>query len=208
MIYVGHHTTFNLNDKYLGSGREIKKAVIEFGRENFRREILFIFDTLDDMVKRESEIVTDEFRKREDTYNLALGGGCFGMLGVKLSEETCEKMSKSHVGKKRIFTPEHCENLSKSKKGKPQKPEHIEAKRLACIGMKRKPHSEETKIKMRETKKANPYIITDARRKQLRDSGRDRIWISNMEFEKTKLVKSSELEKYLNDGWIKCRMKF
>lgn len=208
MIYVGHHTTFNLNDKYLGSGREIKKAIIEFGRENFRKEILFIFDTLDDMVKRESEIVTDEFRKREDTYNLALGGGCFGMLGVKLSKETCEKMSKSRTGKKRIFTPEHCENLSKSKKGKSHSAESNARRSATQQGRIGKPPSEETKLKIRETKKANPYIATPAQRQKISNSGKDRIWISNTELKKTKMVKPVELEKYLNAGWIKCRMKF
>jgi len=56
------------------------------------------------MIQKELELVNDEFRKRDDTYNVALGGGCFGMLGVKLSPETCKKMSESRTGKKRVFS--------------------------------------------------------------------------------------------------------
>lgn len=36
-MYVGVHSTENLEDGYLGSGNLIKKAVKKYGRENFDR---------------------------------------------------------------------------------------------------------------------------------------------------------------------------
>ena len=57
-IYIGVHTTNKLNDGYLGSGTNFKKAVKEFGRMNFKREILEFFETAEEAFNREKELVT------------------------------------------------------------------------------------------------------------------------------------------------------
>jgi group I intron endonuclease len=44
LISVGQHSTNNLNDKYLGSTRKLRQAIKEFGKENFKREILEFCD--------------------------------------------------------------------------------------------------------------------------------------------------------------------
>ena len=75
MIYVGVHNTYNLNDKYLGSGIKFKKVLKLEGKENFIKEILFIYDNEADMLAKEAEIVNEEFIARHDTYNIIIGGG-------------------------------------------------------------------------------------------------------------------------------------
>ena len=74
-IYIGVHRTDDLDDDYLGSGTRIVNAIKKYGRDNFHKEILYIFDTQDEALDKEREIVTEDFINDPDTYNIVLGGG-------------------------------------------------------------------------------------------------------------------------------------
>lgn len=73
-IYIGCHSTNNINDGYFGSGWMITKAIEKYGRENFIKDILFTFDNYLDMFAKEKELVNEEFIKRSDVYNIVIGG--------------------------------------------------------------------------------------------------------------------------------------
>lgn len=73
-VYIGKHETHNLDDGYLGSGLRLKRAIAKYGVQSFRKEILYIFKTPEEMHRKEIEIVTEDFCLREDIYNIALGG--------------------------------------------------------------------------------------------------------------------------------------
>lgn len=88
-IYVGWHKTENPYefDGYLGNGLTINTpsqlkhpktkfeyAVKEYGYKNFIRTTLFIVDTLEEVLRLEEIVVNEEFLKRPDVYNMALGG--------------------------------------------------------------------------------------------------------------------------------------
>ena len=77
-FYIGVHTTKNIDDGYMGSGTYLKRAIQKHGIENFKKEILFVFDSEEAMYLKEEEIVNEEFLMTENTYNLRVGG--FGRI--------------------------------------------------------------------------------------------------------------------------------
>ena len=83
-FYIGMHSTNNLDDNYLGSGWILKEAIKKYGRENFQKEILFIFNTRLEAREKEAEIVNTDFIKDNSNYNLVIGGmGVLDQTGNK-----------------------------------------------------------------------------------------------------------------------------
>jgi len=89
-IYIGVHKTRDPDDRYLGSGNLISRAVKKYGRDQFQKEVLFIFESRAEAYAKEKELVTAAFAKRADTYNLreggAIGGWYDGQKGEKNSQ--------------------------------------------------------------------------------------------------------------------------
>jgi hypothetical protein len=127
----GMHITDNLDDEYLGSGKVLIQAVKKNGRDSFKKEILYVFDTEFEMREKERELVTDEFCQRKDTYNLLTGGkGGFGYInqtgknlrtGNHVSEATRQKISENRSGKPsalkgRTLSEEHRKKISEANK--------------------------------------------------------------------------------------------
>ena len=105
-IYIGAHSTTDLNDAYLGSGKQIKDAIKKYGKRVFIREILEHFDTRAESFAREAEIVTEDFIKEFNNYNM-----CPGVLGATIKTvEYRQKVSAKLKG--RIFSEEHRKKIS------------------------------------------------------------------------------------------------
>jgi len=72
--YIGVHKTKRTDDRYLGSGTYLKKAIRKHGAKAFKKDVLYIFDSEQEMLEKERELVDEAFVARRDTYNLSLGG--------------------------------------------------------------------------------------------------------------------------------------
>jgi len=73
-IYRGVHSTDNIEDGYMGSGINIKRAIEKYGKENFIKDVLFDFSDKIQAFKKEKEIVNENFVNKNSTYNMKLGG--------------------------------------------------------------------------------------------------------------------------------------
>lgn len=81
--YFGVHNTNDINDGYMGSGINIRKAIRKYGIENFTKEIVREFDTEEEVFAFEKDFVTEEVINDPNCYNMATGG-----QGGELSKNT------------------------------------------------------------------------------------------------------------------------
>jgi hypothetical protein len=73
-IYIGVHSTTNINDGYLGSGKFLKLAINKYGKENFNRIELDFFKSSKEAYLEESFLVSKSFINNKSNYNASVGG--------------------------------------------------------------------------------------------------------------------------------------
>jgi hypothetical protein len=193
-FYIGTHKTKRLDDNYSGSGKYLKYAQEKYGIENFNKEILFVFDTAEEMYAKEAEIVNAEFLAEENTYNLKLGG--FG--GFDYLNEWVENPTKSKQHMKMMSNSVHIDVKRKSASKAHQK--YVEL--LVANGGKQwfnhpkgflgKQHTDESKFKIKSSLQGHGAGN--------KNSQFGTIWITNGS-ESKKIKSSSEIP----DGWRKGR---
>jgi hypothetical protein len=105
--YYGMHSTNNMKDGYLGSGKRLRYAIRKYGKENFELQIVEWFTDRKSLIDGERRIITDEIVKDENSYNINYGGGggIFNdehrekfIKGAKKGRETTDKILKERFG--------------------------------------------------------------------------------------------------------------
>jgi len=154
--YWGMHSTSNLNDGYMGSGKRLTYSIRKHGRTNHKVEIIEFLNSREELGKRESEIINLNEIAKEDCMNLRVGG-----LGGERSEYK-PPWNKGHKSVTKLnLSPEQREKRSEYQnkiwEGRKHSNESKEKMRESHLGqipwMKNKTHSEETKQKISNTKK-------------------------------------------------------
>lgn len=73
--YIGMHSTSNLNDGYIGSGRRLWLSINKHSKENHSTEILEWLPDRSSLKLREKELVNESLLSDPMCMNLQLGGG-------------------------------------------------------------------------------------------------------------------------------------
>lgn len=73
--YIGMHSTDNLEDGYIGSGRRLWLSINKHGRENHTKEILEFLESRQALKDRETQLVNEDVLKDPMCMNLQPGGG-------------------------------------------------------------------------------------------------------------------------------------
>jgi group I intron endonuclease len=214
-IYRGKHSTTNPYDEYLGSGTMLKKAFLKYGKENFKKEVLYIFESEQDAFNMERILVDAEFVSREDTYNLTVGGDgfssgidnpCYGrtgeshpMFGGTHTDEARKKISNSNTGLQR--SNETKARLSDSKTGEKNP---MFGKTGESAPMFGKTHTDAIKDKLR--KLAAQRFHTEESKTKRSEAMVGRLWWHCDELQKNILVKEEDLD--TSHVWIRGREKY
>ena len=188
--YIGMHSTDNLEDGYMGSGKRLRRSLNKYGKENFKFEILEFLPDRETLKERERELINEELLKDSLSMNIKLGGE-----GGFISDE--HQIKCSLAGKKAYLDKLKNDEDFRSKLKKIGVKTYKNLKGLTwgdtCRWLGRT-HKEESKKKMSEKAK----LRTDEKSSQF-----GTCWITNGK--ENKKIKKEELNNYLCNGWDKGR---
>lgn len=98
------------DDHYLGSGKLILKAIEKYGKESFTRRTLVI-STAEYCYNMERKLVTEEFVKSRDNYNIAVGG-LGGYRGDEVNDQMIATQRQQWLDQPEEFKQERKEFLA------------------------------------------------------------------------------------------------
>lgn len=193
-VYVGSHKTTNINDSYMGSGKYLLSAQNKYGIENFKKDILYVFDNPSEMYQKEAEMVNEIFLIEANTYNLKKGGmGGFDFIN-QTGKNLYGKNGKLGYGGenlKKALTRDRMVEQGRYEEWKNKISSSLKGRQSP---FQNKKHSEETLNKLRK----------HDRQKGDKNSQFGSCWIFKSD-KGNKKIKKEELDSYLNAGWSKGR---
>jgi group I intron endonuclease len=186
--YIGMHSTNELNDGYIGSGKRLRRAVCKHGKENFKCEILEFLPNREALAVREKELVNKETLKDLNCMNLSLGG-----IGGKTYDDyeirsAAGRKSMTTLNERRKTDPTYKLKCAIASKKNLQKALEVSPRFTG------KCHSAETKMKMSKSSKGKGLGSLN--------SQFGTCWITNTITKKSTKIKKVDLKTYLSNNWI------
>jgi hypothetical protein len=187
------HSTSNLEDDYIGSGKRLWLSIRKHGRENHTKEILEFLETREDLKRREKEIVNENFIADPMCMNLKEGGE--GGFANENHQKKCSIAGKKRFKEKfqndEIFRNKITQIMSEKMKDL-AKHGNLSHFNKSWVGRK---HTEEAKKKISEKNAIS--------QKGEKNSQFGKIWI--IKDGKSILIFRTQLEEYLMQNWKKGR---
>jgi hypothetical protein len=180
--YIGMHSTTNLEDGYLGSGKRLRYSIRKYGKENHTKEILEFLPTREELIIRELKIVDKILISDKLCMNLKEGGSG----GFTKKDWEKGQIASSILMKERWKDPEYRDKMIRVRQEGVKKL-HREGK-VKYDTFKGKKHRPESIEKMKESKKNQG--------KGVNNSQYGTQWITNET--ENKKIKKSEL---IPQGW-------
>ena len=86
--YVGMHSTNNLDDDYMGSGKRLRYSIRKYGKDNHTKEILEFLNSRELLIEAEVNAITEDMIDDKNCMNLKGGEGGY------ISEEHYNRLKK------------------------------------------------------------------------------------------------------------------
>jgi hypothetical protein len=194
-VYIGAHKTDDLNDDYMGSGNMIKRAINKHGIDKFKKEYIAIFDNPEQMYNLERELVTEDFIKRDDTYNMRVGGsGGWDFCNTNNKRVDISEQFKRNPLIKDKSLSNAMKRLSELRLDETWKSKVSRKQSLAAKGNQRflgKTHTDETKKRMSLSHKG--------KQDGEKNSQFGTRWICNIELKQNKKISKDD---EIPNGWL------
>jgi hypothetical protein len=114
--YIGMHSTSNLEDGYMGSGKRLRYSIRKYGKDNHTKEILEFKLTRTELSIRESEIINKSLLDDELCMNLKEGGHGGGKFYSEEHMMKCSKAGNKAFSEKLKNDPEFKKKFSETKR--------------------------------------------------------------------------------------------
>lgn len=146
--YIGMHSTSNINDNYLGSGKRLRYSIKKYGVSNHNKEILEFLADRNSLKNREAEIVNETVLTDPNCMNMK-PGGFGGFSSVEHAKKAALSGGNSFTNK--LKTDALFLESRKLLASAVWKKLHKEG-RMTYDNMKGKHHTDETKNKIKNTR--------------------------------------------------------
>ena len=178
-------------DKYMGSGKLLKKAIDKYGKENFKKDILQICEN-EEMAYEWEKVYIEQAKayKNDKYYNISTGGDGFSSYDIKkLWEDDIYKANMCKKFKNRKHSDKTKEKMSIAHKGKKLTEEHKEKLRISCKNRVNRECSEETRMKISEAKKGKKHSEETKRKMSEARKGKKHYWSNKDSYVNSKACK-------------------
>jgi hypothetical protein len=188
--YIGMHSTDDLSDGYMGSGKRLKRSLKKYGKENHVVTILEFFSCRTQLKAREKEVVSMNEISKKECMNIMTGGNGgyisqahYKKMRIGASNFLKEKWKNEEYKKKRIE-----ESAARMK-------QHHKDGKIKYDTFTNKTHSNQTKDLISKIKIGK---YTGEKNSQF-----GTCWIFKDAINKK--INKNELKQFLEQGWEKGR---